>query len=82
MPVSQRYQLDYFAVFVLLVTVLVVAFLIVTCFYFFNLMNLSPPSQGTSTFLFWTAIILTVIVFVIFVYALYRLFTHKITVWE
>jgi len=82
MPVSQRYQLDYFAVFTLLTTVLTITFLIVTCFYFGDLANLHIPSTGTSTFLLWTAIILTIIVFGIFIYAMWRLFTHKITIWE
>ena len=47
-----------------------------------NLMNLKPPSKGESTFLFWTAILMAVVVGIVVVLAIIRIFTHKSVVYE
>jgi len=82
MPATERYQADVFAIIVLIASVLIVVFLIIAAIYFFNLMNLKPPSKGESTFLFWTTIVLALIFIAICIYALIHIFTHKSVVYE
>jgi heme exporter protein D len=82
MPATERYQVDFFAIIVLIAAVLIIVFLIIASIYFFNLMDLKPPTRGESTFLFWTAIVLTIIFLVIAIIALIRIFTHKAIVYE
>lgn len=82
MSVTERYQLDYFSIVIIIVTVLILVFLIIAAIYFYNLMNLKPPSKGESSFLFWTSIILAVIIFAVHVYAIWRLFTYKVPVYQ
>ena len=82
MPATQRYQVDEFAIIVLIAMILILVFLIIAAIYFLNLMNLKPPSKGESTFLFWTTLILAVVSLAIVVYAMIRIFTHKVTVFE
>lgn len=82
MPATERYQVDFFAIVILIVSVLVLAFLIITAIYFMSLMNLRPPNQTESTFLFWTAVILSVIFLGIIIYAFIRIFTYKSIVYE
>jgi uncharacterized membrane protein len=82
MPVAQKYQIDYFAIVVLLATVLIIAFLIVSAIYFSDLVNLKPPTKTESSFLFWTSIILSVIFFAIMIYAMWRIFTYTVLVWD
>lgn len=45
-------------------------------------MELKPPSKATSTFLFWTTLILAVVFVVIFGYAIFEIFKHKSVVYE
>ena len=82
MPVTERYHVDFFAILVLIIAVLIIVFLVITAIYFFNLMNLRPPTRGESTFLFWTAVILSVIFLALAIFALIRIFTHKAIVYE
>lgn len=82
MPATERYQIDFFAIIVLIAAVLIIVFLVISAIYFYNLMNLKPPSKGESTFLFWTAIILAVIFLALAIYALIHIFTHKAIVYE
>lgn len=82
MPLVERYQIDYFAVFVLVVTVLILIFLIIVAIYFMNQMRLSSPNQHESTLLFWAAIILGILFIGILIFALIRLFTHRVAVYE
>ena len=82
MPATERYQVDFFAILVLIVAVLIIVFLIITAIYFYHLMNLRPPTRGESTFLFWTSIILSVIFLGLAIYALVHIFTHTATVYE
>ena len=82
MPASQRYQIDYFAIMVLVMVVLIIVFLCIAAVYFYDLMNLrSIPSTGISTFLFWTSIILAVVFLGLGMYALIRIFTYKSVVY-
>lgn len=82
MATTERYQIDYFAIVVLIVTVLVMVFLIIASVYFYNLINLKPPTPGEASFLFWTSIVLAVMFLFLFFYALWRIFTHTVTVYE
>lgn len=82
MPVTERYQVDVFAIIVLIASILIVVFLIVASVYYVNLMNLKPPTQGEATFLFWTTIVLAIIFLFIAIYAIYRIFTYKVTIYE
>ena len=82
MPISERYQVDIFAVVVLIFTVILLIFLVVTAIYFMNLMNSKPPTISESTFLFGTSIVLTLIFLGIAIYALIRLFTYTVIVHE
>lgn len=82
MPATERYQIDIFAIIILIVSVLIIIFLIISIIYFMNLMNLKPPTKNESTFLFWTAIILAIIFFGIAIYSLVRIFTHKSVIYD
>lgn len=77
MPTEEHYQPDIFAIIVLISAVLIIVFLLIAAVYFFNLMNLKPPSKSESTFLFWTTIILALIFIAIAVYSLIQIFTYK-----
>ena len=74
MATPERFQVDYFAIIVLIAAVLLIVFLIIAAIYFMNLMNLKPPSKSESTFLFWTSMVLLVILLAIIIYAFIRLF--------
>lgn len=82
MPAVQRYQVDVFAIIMLIAAVLIMVFLIIVAIYFFNLMNLNPPSRTESTFLFWTTVVLAIIFLGIIIYALYHIFTYTVTFCE
>ena len=82
MATTERYQVDLFAIIVLIAAVLIVVFLVIAAIYFFNLMNLKPPSKGESTFLFWTSIVLALIFIGIAIFSLIHIFTHKAVVYE
>ena len=82
MAATERYQVDFFAIVILIVSVLVLVFLIIAAIYFMNLMNLRPPSRTESTFLFWTAIVMSVIFLGIIIYAFIRIFTYKSIIYE
>lgn len=82
MPVTEQYQVDLFAIIVLIAAVLILVFLIIAAVYFMNLMNLKPPTTGESTFLFWTSLILIFIFVGIIIYAMIRIFTYKSIVYE
>ena len=82
MPVVERYQTDYLAIFVTIVSVLIVIFLGISAVYFKDVINLGRPTNGFSEFLFWTAIIMIAIFVFIGVYAFYRILTSKVVVYE
>lgn len=82
MPATERYQVNIFGIVVLITSVLILVFLIIAAIYFFNLMNLKPPSRAESTFLFWTAIVLAIISAIIIIYSLIHIFTHKAVIYE
>jgi len=82
MPLVKQYQVDYFAVFVLITAILIIIFLIVIAIYFMNIMNGKIPSKGESTFLFWTSIVLGLVFLGILIYSLVRLFTNTVYVVE
>lgn len=75
--VPQAPQADIFSIIVLIATVLIVIFLAVCVYTFYQAMNLKYPSPSQSTFLFWTSIILMVIFVGIIVYSLIKIFTYK-----
>lgn len=77
MAVTEHYQTDVFAIIMLIACALLVVFLIIVAIYFFNLMNLKPPTKGESTFLFWITVILVLIFIGLSIYSLIRIFTHK-----
>lgn len=82
MPTTSRYPVDWFAIIVLMVSVLVIVFLIVAGVYFYNLSNLKPPNASEASGLFAVAVILAIILFIIVVIALYRIFTYKSLVYS
>lgn len=82
MPTTSRYPVDWFAIIVLMVSVLVIVFLIVAAVYFYNLSNLRPPNASEASGLFAVAVVLSIILFIIVVIALYRIFTHKSLVYS
>lgn len=82
MATTERYQVNVFAIVVLITAVLMLVFLIIAAIYFFNLMRLRPPSRGESMALFWTTIILALLFLFIIVYSLIHIFTHKSLVYE
>jgi hypothetical protein len=82
MAVTERYQVNVFAIMTLIVLVLVIVFLIISAIYFSGLMNLRPPTRGESTFLFWTAVILAVILTVLAIWSIVEILTHKAIICE
>jgi hypothetical protein len=82
MPVTQKYQVDIFAIIVLIVSVFIFVFLIISSVYFMNISNFNYPSQSEALFLFWTTIILCVIIFGIIIFAFYKIYSHKSIVFD
>ena len=82
MPVTERYQVNIYAIIVLIATVLLMIFIVIAIVYFFNLMNLKPPSQTEASFLFWTGLVLSLISLAIVIYSIVVIFTHKSYVYE
>jgi amino acid transporter len=82
MPVTERYQVDFFAILVLIASVLIIMFLIISAIYFYNFTISKPPTNSESTFLFWTSIILGIIFLALAIYALIRIFTYTVPVYE
>lgn len=78
-PPKETNTVNVFAIIVLIAAIAVAIFLIICSIYFYNLINLKPPSKSTSTFLFWTAVIMALIFIAIVVYSLVKIFTHKAT---
>lgn len=76
MPASMPDQLIVFAWIALLVLVVIMVFLIISAVYFFNLMNFKPPTQGEATFLFATAVILAIVLFIIAIWALWGIYDY------
>ena len=81
-PANERYRVDIFAIIILIFIILIMVYLIVVAVYFYNLMNLRPPTQNESRFLFWTSIVLSIIFAFLGIYALIRILTHKSIVYE
>lgn len=82
MAVTERYQVNVFAIITLIALVLVIVFLIIAAIYFSGLMNLRPPTRGESTFLFWTSIILAVALTALAIWAIVEILTHKAIICE
>jgi hypothetical protein len=82
MTTTEHYQNNWFAIIVLISSILLVIFLIMTAVCFMNLMNLKPPSNSISSFLFWTAIILGILFFIIGMYSLYHIYTYQVVAVE
>lgn len=82
MTATERYQVNIFAIVVLIAAVLIIVFLIITAVYFSGLMNLKPPAIGESTFLFWTSIILTIIFIGLGIWTIIEIVTHKSVIYE
>lgn len=83
MAVVERFQIDFFAITVLIVAVLIIVYLIIAAIYLLNLSaNNKPPNQGESTFLFWTTIILGIIFLAVGIYAMIRIFTYTSLFYE
>ena len=77
MPVTKKNQINVFAIIVLIVSILIFVFLIITAVYYSNIGNFIYPSQSESVFLLWTTIILCVILLGIIIYAFYEIYTYK-----
>lgn len=78
MPATERYQTDIFAIIVVIASIAILVFLIVSAIYFNGIQNWTTiPGSGESIFLFWTAIVLGIIFLAIIIYGLYRIFTHR-----
>lgn len=73
-------EVDYFAVVTLLAIVLLLVFLVVTVIYFNSTANLTPPTRAESTFLFWTGIVMIVLLTVLAVYAMIRIFYYPLLI--
>jgi hypothetical protein len=82
MPVTESYQVDFFAILVLIAAVLIIVFLIIAAIYFYNLINFKTPTSGESNFLFWTSIVLGIIFLALGIYALVRIFTYRALVYR
>jgi len=77
MPVTKKNQINVFAIIVLIVSILIFVFLIISAVYYINISNFIYPSQSESAFLFWTTIIFCVIALGIVIYAFYEIYTYK-----
>jgi uncharacterized membrane protein (DUF106 family) len=82
MPVTEKKQIDVFAIIILILLILILVFLIISAVYYINISNFIYPSQSQSLFLFWTTIILCIIVFGMIIFAFYKIYTHKSIVFD
>lgn len=74
------YQVDYFAVITLIVTILVLIFLVVSVMYFNAVANLTPPTRAESTFLLWSGVVIIIGLAALAVYALIRIFFYNLPI--
>jgi len=70
-------RFDIFAIIVLIISIIASIFFIISAIYYFNLMNLKPPSKAESTFLFWTVIVMAIIFIALAIYSIIKIFTYK-----
>ena len=73
MAYSERYQVDIYTFFMIILLVALAVTLLVTAIYFYNLMKNKYPSNAESVFLFWGSIIFIFIVLAFIMYSLYRI---------
>ena len=76
------WTLDVFTVVVLIAIIFLLVYLIIIAIYAGNLSRGIVPSLATSSFLFWTTIVLAVVTLIIAIWALIRLFTYTVPVVE
>ena len=81
MPVIERYQIDYFAILVLIVAILTLIYVVVTAIYFWNLMNSRTVSTTHATALFWSAVVIGILYVIIGIWAIIRIFTNTVPVY-
>ena len=82
MPYTEKPQIDIFAIIVLIFSISVLVFLIISAIYYMNIMNYTIPSSTEATFLFWTSIVMSIIVFFIILFSFYRIYTHRSYVFD
>jgi len=82
MAVSQKTQVDIFGIVVLIISILIQVFLIISAIYYNNMINLKFPSTTNTIYLFWTAIIMIIIFLALSIFAFYRIYTHKSIVFD
>ena len=77
MNVVESYQLDMFSVIVLIAVVILMVFFIVASVYFFNNWTNQVIASGESSGLFWTSLVILVLLLGLGIYATIRIFTYK-----
>ena len=81
MPIINRYQIDIFTIVVLILILVLLIFMVLAIVYFSRTMNFQFPTHSESLFMFWMAIILTIVLLGVFIYAMFRIFTYSVPVY-
>lgn len=74
-------RVDTFSIITLIAATAIIIFLIIAAVYFNNEMNFQVSSQGQATFLFWTSLVLIIVIVALCLYSIYRIFTYRPTVY-
>ena len=73
----EKPQIDIFAIIILIFSISMLVYLIISAIYYMNIMNFTIPSSTEATFLFWTSIVMSIIVSFIILFSFYRIYTHR-----
>ena len=76
MPATERFPVNYVAIALIILSIITLIYLVVVVIYFWNMVNLRPPSRTESTFLFWFGIILGIVFLLAIIFSMVIILTH------
>lgn len=83
MAATEGHQSHVFGIVTLIISVILLVFLILVAINFGQIQNgIVSINQSNATFLFWTAIVLAVIVGILIIISLFHIFKHKSVVYD
>ncbi len=84
MPTTEKHQVHIFGIIVLIVSVLVLVFLIISAIYFSNMLkgSVGVPNESEVTFLLWTSVVLSIILGILVFISLFNIFRHRSIVYN
>jgi hypothetical protein len=69
--------MDFFAVFVLLVVILMLIYLVAASVYFWRVMHAQPITSTEATVLFWSTVVAGILLLIVGIWAVVRMFSYS-----